>query len=91
MEMLKHCLVFALFCSFTFNGTFQWILHGKLKLNSHLCGKQKAQLGVTAVDGGIKGALKEDIITERKASGGHVKCMNWHVKEEVSHTTNFES
>jgi len=41
-----------------------------------LRGKQKAQLVVTAVDGGIKGALKEVIITERKASVGRVKCMN---------------
>ena len=54
-------------------------------------GNQKAQLGVTAVDRGIKGALKEVIITERKASGDHVKYMNWHVMEEVSHTTNSES
>ena len=54
-------------------------------------GNKKAQLGVTAVDRGIKGALKEVIITERKASGDHVKCMNWHVMEEMSHTTNSES
>lgn len=66
----------AAICQFTTYWALQRILHGKLKLNSHLRGKQKAQLGVTAVDGGIKGALKEVIITERKASVGHVKCMS---------------
>ena len=51
----------------------------------------EVQLGLPAVDGGIEGAFKEVITVERKAFVGHLKCMYWLIKAEVSYTTNFES
>ena len=62
------------------------------KTNHHnVAVNMEAQLGLTAVDGGIKGALKEVMSAERKAFIGHLKCMYWLIKAEVPHTTNFES
>ena len=62
------------------------------KTNNHsIAVSMEVQLGLTAVDGGIEGAFKEVITVERKAFIGHLKCMYWLIKAEVSHTTNFES
>lgn len=41
--------------------------------------------------GVLEGAFKEVITVEQKAFIGHLKCMYWVIKAEVSHTTNFES
>ena len=35
----------------------------------------EVQLGLTAVDGAIEGALKEVITVERKPFIGHLKCI----------------
>jgi len=44
----------------------------------------EVQGGLTAVDGGIEGAFKEVLSAERKAFIGHLKCMYWLIKAEVS-------
>ena len=62
------------------------------KTNHHnVAVNMEAQLGLTAVDGGIKSALKEVMSAEQKAFIGHLKCMYWVMKTEVPHPTNFES
>ena len=55
------------------------------KTNHHnVAVNMEVQVGLTAVDGGIEGAFKEVLSAERKAFIGHLKCMYWLIKAEVS-------
>jgi len=55
------------------------------KTNHHnVAVNMEVQGGLTAVDGGIEGAFKEVLSAERKAFIGHLKCMYWLIKAEVS-------
>ena len=53
--------------------------------------KIEAQLGLTAVHGGIETSFTEVISAQRKAFIGHLICMYWLIKAEMPHTTNFQS
>jgi len=70
---------------------FGWMFHVSItKTNHHnVAVNMEAQLGLTAVDGGIKGALKE--VLNKKPPIDHFKCMYRVIKTEVPHPTNFES
>ena len=57
--------------------------------------KEAQQVEVTRLasekDGGIRTAFSSRIVVQRKALIGALRIMNWLVKEEVTHTTKFNS
>ena len=56
-----------------------------------LASEQQAQAEESARSGGVRQSFQTSISVERKAFIAALKVMHWLAKEEIAHTTKFES
>ena len=53
--------------------------------------EQERACQIVKARGGIREVMQWQVVLQRKAVGGAMKCLYWLCKQEIPHTTNYQS